>query len=73
MTALLLGELSAEEAAALRQAIAQDAALAKLHERLRRTLDLLRETAATSAGEISEQAAPLQTQSAAAGGVAGAF
>ena len=60
VTALLLGELSAEEAAALRQVMAQDAALAKLHERLRRTLDLLRETAATSAGELSEQGAPLK-------------
>jgi len=60
VTALLLGELSAEEAAGLRQTISQDAALAKLHERLRLTLDLLRATAATSAGELSEQTAPLK-------------
>src|ERR1019366_5349168 len=60
VTALLLGELTAEEAAALRQMISQDAALAQLHERLKTTLVLLRETAATSAGELSEQPAPLK-------------
>ena len=60
VTAMLLGELSAEDAAALRQTISQDAALAKLHERLRLTLDLVRESAATSAGGISEQTAPLK-------------
>ena len=60
VTALLLGELSAEDAAALRQIISQDAALKQLHERLRLTLDLVRETTATSAGEISEQTAPLR-------------
>jgi type II secretory pathway component GspD/PulD (secretin)/Mg-chelatase subunit ChlD len=60
VTAMLLGELSAEDATALRQTISQDAALAKLHERLRLTLDLVRETAATSAGGISEQTAPLK-------------
>ena len=60
VTALLLGELSAEDAAALRQIMSQDAALAKLHDRLRRTLDLVRETAASSAGGISEQTAPFR-------------
>jgi len=60
VTALLLGELTAEEAAALRQMISQDAALARLHERLKATLALVRETAATSAGELSKQPAPLK-------------
>jgi Mg-chelatase subunit ChlD len=60
VTALLLGELTAEEADALRQTLAQDAELAKLHERLRVTLDLVRETAAISAGALSEQPAPLK-------------
>ncbi len=60
VTALLLGELTAEEAAALRQMMSQDAALAQLQERLKATLALVRETAATSAGELSKQPAPLK-------------
>jgi Mg-chelatase subunit ChlD len=60
VTALLLGELNPDEADALRQTISQDAALAKLHQRLRLTLDLVRETAATSVGALSEQPAPLK-------------
>src|SRR5437899_5860222 len=46
LTALLLGELPGEKAAALRQAIAQDADLSKLHERLKLTMALVSETAA---------------------------
>jgi anti-sigma factor RsiW len=38
LTALLVGELSAEEAATVRDAIAQDARLARLHERLKQTI-----------------------------------
>ena len=64
LTALLLGELSAEEAAALRQTMAQDAELAALHERLRLTIELVRETAAISAGELSKQPAPLKLSAA---------
>lgn len=60
ITALLLGELNAEEAAALRKAIAENAALAKLHERLRLTMELVRETSATPAGELAKQPAPLR-------------
>ena len=60
VTALLLGETTAEEAAALRQQMSQDPALAKVHDRLRLTLDLVRESAATSAGQLSEQPAPLK-------------
>src|ERR1017187_4694623 len=60
VTAMLLGELTAEEAAALREIIAHDAELAKLHDQLRLTLDLVRETAATPAGEMAEQPAPLR-------------
>jgi Mg-chelatase subunit ChlD len=44
ITALLLGELAAEEAASLRQAIAQDAELSRLHDRLRQAVGLVRET-----------------------------
>ena len=60
VTALLLGELSAEDAAAMRQIMARDAGLAKLHERLRLTLDLVRESAATPAGELTGQPVPLK-------------
>ena len=53
ITALLMGELSPEEAAALRAQIAADAELTALHVRLRRAMDLLREASA-----IPEQPAP---------------
>jgi Mg-chelatase subunit ChlD len=46
ITALLLGELPAEEAARVREVIAKDAELTQLQERLRVTLGLLRETIA---------------------------
>jgi Mg-chelatase subunit ChlD len=45
LTALLLGELPAGEAAALNAAIANDAELAQLYERLKITVQLVRETA----------------------------
>lgn len=54
LTALLLGELSAEEEGTLRAALAQDAALAQLHERLARTLGLVRE----AAGSLREETTP---------------
>ena len=60
ITALLLGELSSAEAAALREVIQHDAALAALHDRLKRTIELVRETVAASAGPASESAAPLK-------------
>ena len=49
LTALLLGELSAEEAQLLRWAISQDAALAQLHDRLKLTVGFVREVAANPA------------------------
>jgi Mg-chelatase subunit ChlD len=60
VTALLLGELSAEQAAALRARMAQDRELAQWHDRLKETLALVRETAATPAGETVAQPAPLK-------------
>ena len=42
LTALLLGELPDDEAKLLRWAIAQDAGLKKLHDRLQRTIDFVR-------------------------------
>ncbi len=53
LTALLMGELSSEEAAALRQQMAGDAELTTLHARLGRAMELLREASA-----IPEPAAP---------------
>ncbi|MBN2508087.1 MAG: von Willebrand factor type A domain-containing protein [Verrucomicrobia bacterium] len=50
LTALLLGELTDAEAEAVRQAIAQDADLARLHQRLQHTIGLVREAVAPPAG-----------------------
>src|SRR5437899_10848944 len=54
LTALLLGELPAAEAEALRRTIDDDAELAALFERLQQTVELVRE----SASDPAEQAAP---------------
>ena len=47
ITALLLGELSEDEAATLRETIAQDAELSRLHDRLKFAIELARETTAS--------------------------
>ena len=60
ITALLLGELSTKEAAALRASIAQDPELAKLHNRLKLTIQLVRETAASPAEQAGAQPSPLK-------------
>lgn len=60
LTALLLGELSAEEEGTLRAAIAQDAALAQLHDRLARTLGLVREAAGSPREETTPTAEALR-------------
>src|SRR3989442_5916793 len=60
LSALLLGELSDEEATAVRQAIEQDAELAKLYERLKRTIHLVREANAGSATPTAPQPAALK-------------
>ena len=60
LTALLLGELPAEEAAALRDIIAKDAQLAELQERLKRAMELVREVTATAAEPAPAPAAPLK-------------
>jgi Mg-chelatase subunit ChlD len=51
ITALLLGELSDDEATALRQTIAQDAELSRLHDRLKFAIELARETSASPVEE----------------------
>src|SRR5437588_1809369 len=58
LTALILGELPAEQAFNLGRMLEKDAELAKLYERLKQTIGLVRETAATGANE--EQATPLK-------------
>ena len=60
LTALLLGELPHEQAAALHQKLAQDAELAKRYERLRHTINLVRETLATPAAQTADQPTPLK-------------
>jgi len=60
LTALLLGELPHEQAAALHQKLAQDAELAKLYERLRQTSNLVRETLSSPAAETAMQPVPLK-------------
>jgi len=60
LTALLLGELPHEEAAALHQKLAQDAELAKLYERLKQTVNLVRETVASPATQTADQPTPLK-------------
>ena len=57
LTALLMGELSAEETVALHALLAADPELAKLHARLRQAMELLREATAEP-----EPATPTPTQ-----------
>jgi anti-sigma factor RsiW len=60
LTALLLGELPHDQAAALHQQLAQDAELAKLYERLKHTVNLVRETVACPAAQTADQPTPLK-------------
>ena len=60
ITALLLGELPADEAALLRYTIAQDPALQKLHDQLQSALPLVREAAKHPADAPAEKPAPLK-------------
>src|ERR1017187_7484942 len=60
LTALLLGELPHEQAAALHQKLAQDPEPAKLYERLKHTIKLVRETITSPAAQTAGQPAPLK-------------
>jgi len=60
LTALLVGELPHEQAAALHQKLAQDAELAKLYERLKHTISLVRETVASPALQTASPPVPLK-------------
>jgi len=60
LTALLLGELSTEEEGALCAAMENDASLAQLHDRLSRTMGLVREAAGSLDEVVVTPAPPLQ-------------
>lgn len=62
LTALLLGELPHDQAAALHQKLAQDAELAALYERLKLTIALVRETIATPAAQTTAPLLPLRLE-----------
>jgi Mg-chelatase subunit ChlD/type II secretory pathway pseudopilin PulG len=64
LTALLLGELPAEEAALMRWTIAQDAGLSQLHKRLKTTIDFVREVAANPTETTTLPATPLKLSAA---------
>src|SRR5215467_3602714 len=55
LTALILGELPDDQAVFLRQTIATDPELAKRYERLKRTIELVRETETNPEGEPAVQ------------------
>jgi anti-sigma factor RsiW/uncharacterized protein YegL len=60
LTALLLGELTSAEAAEVRTALAQDAELSRLYERLKQTVDLVRTATASADEKASPQPVPLR-------------
>src|SRR6266568_7144192 len=60
LTALLLGELPADEAFALGRTIEQDAELAKLYARLKETVGLVREATAIQAEQSAAPSSPLK-------------
>jgi len=62
LTALLLGELPHDQAAALHQKLAQDAELSALYERLKLTIALVRETFATPAAQTTAPLLPLRLE-----------
>lgn len=60
LTAFLLGELPPDEVVALCKAMDSDPELAALYERLKQTIDLVKESGADSSVQAREQAAPLK-------------
>ena len=63
LTALLLGELSAEEEASLRLVLAQDPELAQLHDQLARIMGLVRQAATSLEEEAAAPVEPLKLSS----------
>jgi Mg-chelatase subunit ChlD len=60
LTALLLGELPADQANAVRELMAHDRELALLHERLKQAIELVRQTAASPAEQVQPAPEPLR-------------
>jgi Mg-chelatase subunit ChlD len=60
LTALLLGELDTKESEALQRAMEQDPELARLHDRLRQTIGLVRETVGQPFDSTQHQAGGLR-------------
>ncbi|HEX4263883.1 MAG TPA: von Willebrand factor type A domain-containing protein [Verrucomicrobiae bacterium] len=60
LTAFLLGELPPDETVALCKAMESDPELAALYERLKQTIELVRESAASPVAESVPQTAPLK-------------
>ena len=54
ITALLLGELAEAEAAALREQLRQNPEWALFHERMRQTMDLVREATREGGGHVAQ-------------------
>lgn len=57
ITALLLGELTAEETAGLREIMAHDEDLTRLHDRLKKAIEFMREAAADDSSFLSREGA----------------
>ena len=62
LTALLLGELPHDQAAALHQRLVQDPELAALYERLKHTVSLVRETFTTPTAQAAAPLLPLRME-----------
>ncbi len=60
LTAMLLGELPSDQTEFLRRAIAQDAELANIYERLRQTIELVGETEKTPVQQPAANPVPLK-------------
>ncbi|HYG34075.1 MAG TPA: hypothetical protein VEC99_04795, partial [Clostridia bacterium] len=60
LTALLLGELPPDQAEFLHRTMTQDPELAKTYERLKRTIELVQETAATPVKQPEAESPPLK-------------
>jgi hypothetical protein len=60
LTALLLGELPPDQAAFLERVLAADPELARMHERLKQTVSLVRETESERAKQAGNQTAALK-------------
>ena len=58
LTALLLGELPPDQAQFLREALVRDAELARMHERLKRTIELVTQVEAEPTAAVAASPNP---------------